>query len=249
MKALVLQWLRWMALGFALVAGASPCACGQQPGGNPFDGEWSLILDIATAPGGASMGGDVTVDYLYRMENRRFEVKPDGTFEWLAREAGAQHHDYHRTGGSVHGDVEMHLRGKGKVDPPPEEAASTGAGNRRLSVQLSLLNGNGRGSYLMYGFPAYMVSVASADLSQITTTTISPTGNKTVTIGSGERQVKWDNLRSTRVTRDEIAPDVVVETTVYRASRQATWRVPDQIPVTERIEVKHVRHLKLVPRG
>ena len=193
----------------------------------------------------------MTVEYLYHLENRRFEVKPDGTFQWLARAAGAQHHDYHRTGGSGHTDFEMHLRGKGKADPPPEDATGSGLGNRRLSVQLSLLAGNGRGSYLIYGFPASQVHVVSADLSQITTTMISPTQTGTVTTSAGEGlQVKWDDLRSTSVKRDEIAPDVIVETTLYEASRQSTLAIPDQNPpVTQRIEVKHVRYLNLVPRG
>jgi hypothetical protein len=70
-----------------------------------------------------------------------------------------------------------------------------------------------------------------------------------VTVSGVPHEVTWPELRSTSVSREELSPDVIVEKTIYRASRQGTMRAPEEVPVTERIEVKHVRYLKLVPRG
>ena len=76
-------------------------------------------------------------------------------------------------------------------------------------------------------------------------------GGVATTVTTTPHELVWPELTSTRTSREEISPDVIVERTDYRATRQGTLRVgPGQeVPVTERIEVKHVRHLNLVPRG
>jgi hypothetical protein len=74
-------------------------------------------------------------------------------------------------------------------------------------------------------------------------------GGNAVTVTTAPHEVTW-SVSSTNTTREEIAPDVILERTSYQASRQGTLRALGQeIPVTERIEVKHVRYLNLVPRG
>ena len=49
-----------LPFALALLAAGYNCLPAQQSapagGGNPFDGEWSLKLSIATAPGGVSAG-------------------------------------------------------------------------------------------------------------------------------------------------------------------------------------------------
>ena len=246
-----------LPLALALLAAGSNRAAAQQAapagGGHPFDGQWSLTFSAATAPGGVSAGFVSPYNSLYKVENRRFEVRPDGSFDWLASETGTLHTDGVSPGGSssFKNDFQLHLRGKGKVDPPPEDASGGESGNRRLSVKkLSLLSGSGLGSAINNGATtSFSVGVVSADLSRMTYTSY-PGGNVT-TVTNKPLEVTWENLRSTRVTRDEIAPDVVVETALYKASRQGTWPVGvnQVVPVTEEIEVKHVRYLKLVPRG
>ena len=62
----------------------------------------------------------------------------------------------------------------------------------------------------------------------------------------------WEQLTPASVQREEIAVDTIRETTIFRASRRKTltdFLAGSSAPVTEHIEVKHVRYLNLVPRG
>jgi hypothetical protein len=247
MKALVLQSLRWMALGYALVA-AAPLAIGQQPGRNPFDGEWSLELSIATAPGGVSTSLAAPYNSLHVINSVRFKVPRDGTIRFLAHEAGKMHDDGVSPSSSFQNDFQLHLRGLGKAEPPPLAAGLERPGDRRLNLtQLSFILGNGRGSSRNTLGSGYSIGVSSADSAQMTFT--SYPGGHVVTVAGVHEEHSWPELRSTSLTREEVAPDVLVETVVYKADRQGTRRALGQeIPVTERIEVKHVRNLKLVPR-
>ena len=74
-----------MPLALALLAAGYNRSAAQQAspvgGGNPFDGEWSLQMSIATAPGGVSARSATPFNCQYVVENRRFEVKADGSFE------------------------------------------------------------------------------------------------------------------------------------------------------------------------
>ena len=239
-----------LALALALLVAGYNCLPAQQPGGNPFDGEWSVKLSITTAPGGVSTRLATPFNSHYLVENRRFEVKADGSFEWLVREAGRMHDDGVSPGGSsFQNDFQLHLRGRGKAELPPATGGPDRPGDRRLNLQLSFLLGDGRGSAVNSGVYGFSVGVSSADLAQMTFTS-HPGGHVVTVAGVHDEVTPWPELRSTSVTRAEIAPDVVVETAVYRASRQGTRRaLAQEVPVTERIEVKHVRYLKLVPRG
>lgn len=240
--------LRLAALVGLLVVAAEPSP-GQQPSDNPFDGEWSLQVSFATAPGGVSFPGVSPFNCFYEAETRRFEVKADGSFEWLAREAGKMHDDGISANSSYQNDFQLHLRGRGQADLPPRTGAPERPGDRRLNLQLSFIGGDGRGSAVNTGGSGYSIGVVSADLRQMTFTSY-PGGN-VATVTTVPHEVTWPALRSTSTTREATAPDVIVERTIYQANRQGRLRVgPGQeIPVTERIEVKHVRFLKLVPRG
>ena len=243
-----------LPLALALLAAGYDRSAAQQAapagGANPFDGEWSLDLTIATAPGGLSIASLSPYNSHHKVENRRFEVKADGSFEWLAREAGTMHDDgVTSVGNSFKNDFQLHLRGKGKAELPPATGGPERPGDRRLkNLQLTFLLGDGRGSAVTNGNYGFSVGVSSADSAQMTFTS-HPGGHVVTVAGVHEEVTPWPELRSTSVTREETAPDVVVETARYEASRQGTRRGPGQVPVTERIEVKHVRHLKLVPRG
>lgn len=242
-------------LALALLAAGYQRAAAQQAapagGGNPFDGEWSLNMSSTTAPGGLSILALMPYNSHHVAENRRFEVKADGSFEWLAREAGTMHDDGVVPGhSSFKNDFQLHLRGEGKAERPPETGGPERPGDRRLTnLKLTFLLGDGRGSAVTNGNYGFSVGVSSADSAQMTFTS-HPGGNVVTVAGVHDEVTPWPELRSTSVSREEIAPDVVVETVRYEASRQGTRRALGQVvPVTERIEVKHVRHLKLVPRG
>jgi hypothetical protein len=242
-----------LLLAVALLAGASDRSAAQQtaPAGdaNPFDGQWSLQVSFATGPGGASYPGVSTFNCLYAGENRQFEVKADGTFEWLAREAGTQHDDGISANSSFQNDFQLHLRGRGKAERAPRTGGPERPGDRRLSLQLSFIGGDGRGSAVNMLGSGFSIGVVSADLMQMTFTSY-PGGN-VITVATVPHEVTWPALTSASTTREETSPDVIVETTTYQANRQGTLRVgPGQeVSVTERIEVKHVRYLNLVPRG
>lgn len=243
-----------LPLALALLAVGYDRSTAQQAapagGGNPFDGEWSLKLSIATAPGGVSASFVSPYNSLHMAENRRFEVKADGSFEWLAREAGKMHDDGVSPGGSsFQNDFQLHVRGRGSAEPSPRAGGQERPGDRRLNLNLTFLLGDGRGSAINSGDYSFSIGVSSADSAQMTFTS-HPGGNVVSVAGVHDELTPWPELRSTSVSREEIAPDVVVETALYRASRQGTRRaLGTEIPVTERIEVKHVRYLKLVPRG
>jgi hypothetical protein len=245
---------RWMALAFALFATDCGRATAQQAApagvGNPFDGEWSLTVSIATAPGGVPTRLATPYNSHHVAENRRFDVKADGSFEWLEREAGRMHDDGVSPGpSSFQNDFQLHLRGRGTAELPPETGGPERPGDRRLTnLRLTILLGDGRGSAVNPGGSGFSIGVSSADSAQMTFTSY-PGGN-VVTVAGAHDELTWPELCSTSVAREEIASDVIVETARYEASRQGTRRALGQeIPVTERIEVKHVRYLNLVPRG
>jgi hypothetical protein len=140
------------------------------------------------------------------------------------------------------------LRGKGKAESVGQADGPPRPGDRRLNLQLSFIGGDGRGSAVNPGGSGYSIGVVSADLTQMTYTGYP--GGDVVTVTTDPHEVTWPALASTSVSRAETSPDVIVETTIYQANRQGTMRALGQeVPVTERIEVKHKRHLKLVPRG
>ncbi len=227
----------------------TPSLLAQPPaaGGNPFAGQWSLKLSIATAPGGVTAGPASPFHCLYRVENDQFEVRPDGTFQWLAREAGMLHDHGTSVASSFQNDFELHLRAAGKAEAPTEPGAAGRPENRRLRIVLALIGGSGMGSSTAGGHYAYSVGVVSADLSQITFTS---SAGMVTTVSGAPHEVTWEGLAAVRTSRQELAPDVFVERTIYEASRQSTiLAVGQQIPVTERIEVEHVQPSQLVPRG
>ena len=82
-------------VGLLVVAAAQSPA--QQPGGggsNPFDGQWTLVWDVATAPGGATLaipGGTISpYNAASHAAKEQFHVKEDGSIEWAQSDAGSQ---------------------------------------------------------------------------------------------------------------------------------------------------------------
>ena len=240
--------LRVAALAGLLVVAAAP-APAQQPDGNPFDGEWTLETSIKTAPGGVSTSLAAPFNSQYVVTRLRFEVKSDGSFAWLARDAGTLHDDGVSAGGSFRNDFQLHLDGGGNAVFPPETGGPERPGDRRLNLTLSFITGDGLGSSVVSGGDVVSIGVASADLTQMTFTSY-PGGNVVTVSAVPYYKVAWPALSSTSATREEIAPDVVRLSTIYEARRQGTLRALGQeIPVTEWIKVEHVRYPKLIPRG
>lgn len=225
--------LRVAALAGLLVV-ASATAPAQQPGGNPFDGEWSLVLDVSTAPGGATLiRGDTTISpYNFEIHgaNERFQVKEDGSFEWSQSDAGSTlcNGVIDNSTGTTRfwASQKLELRAAGKIEVTRPAAGEPRDEDRGLTVETTFIHGNG---YYSVTGPTVTATIALSNPA------------------NGPAGVEPWNLKPKRVTKEELAPDVIRQTITYEATRQT--RNPSEAPLTERIQVKHVRYLGLVPRG
>lgn len=237
---------------------ASPTPAQQPAGrsGHPFDGEWSLVWNVATAPGGATIaipGGTYSPYHaVYHAGKEQFQVHEDGTFEWAQSEAGAMNHKgtFNADGASYQflGARKVHLRVAGKAQAPRTATGELRAEDRRLTLDLTAIGGNGHSSGTTPGSYATIV----ADLEDREMVMIPELGG-THRAPNPRWILKWQDLKPTRVTKEELAPDVIRETITYESTRET--RMPEAVngaltpPMTERIEVKHVRYLNLIPRG
>lgn len=233
----------WATAALACVVSCAAAPAPAQPGagnGNPFEGEWSLVLDINTAPGGATLtfAGTTTSPYNYAIHaaKQRFQVKEDGSFEWSQNDAGSSNYNgvLNNSTGTARfcGSQNLVLRASGKAQAPRTATGELRDEDRRLTIDLTMFHGSG-----YYSVTSPIVTA---------TTAISNTAN----VPAGVEP--WSDLKPTRLTKEELAPDVVRQTTTYEATRQTNNMGADAAsvpPTTQRIEIKHVRYLKLVPRG
>ncbi len=239
-----------------VVSWAAPPALAQPGagGGNPFDGEWSLTWDINTAPGGATLsiaGGTITpYNTAYHAVKKQFLVQKDGSIEWAQSDAGAMYHNgiWNSQGhaSSFWGDRKVHLRAKGKAEAPRTGAGELRDEDRRLSLDLATMGGNGFSSGTSLSGTQTVTIVANIDdreMVQFPGAIRAPNPPWTL---------KWQDLKPTVETK-VLADDVIRQTFTYQAMRQ--FKIPEEVAgkfnplVTERIEIKHVHYPRLVPRG
>jgi hypothetical protein len=128
--------------------------------------------------------------------------------------------------------------------------AATGelrAEDRRLTLDLTIMGGSGYSSGTSSGgtFTATVIAkIDDREMLQFPGAIRAPNPPWTR---------NWQDLKPTRVTKEELAPDVIRETITFEETRET--RIPQEInglftpPMTERLEIKHVRYLDLVPRG
>lgn len=221
----------------------------QQPAGNPFDGQWSLTLDQSTGPGGATLAvsGATISPYhcTYHAEKRQFQVQADGTIDWTENEAGTSSHDGQSEHFSFSGDRQLMLRASGKVQAP--QTAGATEKDRRLTLKLSVIGGNGRSTGTSLSGTQTGIGIVSADGSQLTNY---PGGT---TVPNPAWVIEWSELKPSSVQDEELGPETIRRTTTYAVTRET--RIPREINglftplMTERLEIKHVRYLDLVPRG
>jgi hypothetical protein len=231
-------------LGLALLFAGQ--ATGQEAGVNPHEGEWSLEFRVYTRLGGETLpaGPDTqTYNFLFRVAREKFAVPTDGRLKWEQRENGRLHvDDYSVLAGKTWiQDMQPMLRLSGQATATLAAPASPHTYDRRLSLQLAWTGGSGQGIDHS-GRP--FATTLSADGNQWTTSGYTRGAPYTTSV--------WE-LTPTSVQREEIAPDMIRETTTFRSSRQTTltdFMSPGfSVPVTEKIEVRHVRYPQLVPRG
>lgn len=245
MQTLCLQSLRLTILGCALLVFASPAA-GQPAGRNPHEGEWSLEFCVSTRAGGEILtppGGTHHYNFLFQVAKESFAVEADGALKWEQRDNGLLHVDDFASavGRTWFQNQQPVLRLSGQAVATPAAAQSGRTYDRQLSLDLAWTGGSGPG--IDHNGQPFVISL-SADGNQWTTSGY--------TRGAPYAKSQWE-LTGASVQREEIAPDTIRETTIFRASRQVAltdFMSPGfSVPVTERIEIKHVHYPRLVPRG
>ena len=233
-----------------IIVGTITSAQGAEPG-NPFDGEWSLTFDVTTPPGGVTLrdtfgGANSPYHLVFHASKQLLQVKEDGTFAWRVMDDGSLQINSTYTFPGVPPTTwwESHrslLKAGGKATATPTPPGSPQTYDRSLQIDVDWTGGNGAYAGSGGGSGTYIVDAAGEQMTV--------TGPTTTTIPVAYWQAKW-KLRPARTTREEISPAEIRETTTYEGNRPAevTTNV-GKYKVTERIEVKHVRQLKLVPRG
>jgi hypothetical protein len=190
------------------------------------------------------MGTVSSYNAAYHAAKARFRVGDDGKIEWAQSEAGSTSHDGDATGGRFWGARTLHLRAAGTVQAPRAAGGEARAEDRRLSLDLRIMGGSGYSS--ASGAPTTTV-IANIDDPEAV---MFPWG---IRAPNPPWTVKFEDLKPTRVSRQELAPEVIQETITFEVSRET--RIPKEVngyftpPMTERVEIKHKRFLNLVPRG
>jgi hypothetical protein len=219
-------------------------------GGHPFEGEWTLAFDVATPPGGVTLtdmyGSNSPYHTVFHASKKSFQVQADGTFAWQETDDGAlkisgtaNYVGTHTLWWESHQPL---LKAEGAATATPTPPGSPQPYERSLELSFDWSGGNGAYGDNHGGGGAYIVDAAGQQM------TVTGVGGPT-TLPVTWYQSKW-SLKPTRTVREEISPDEIRETTIYAGSRRAdlTTKV-GKYKVTERVEVKHVRHPRLIPRG
>jgi hypothetical protein len=215
-----------------------------------FDGEWSLTFRVDTKPGGESFtttqgvavssydlhfsatmpsfrfANDRSLNPEIR-DNTRLSVSSTARFgdvTWWDRQ-------------SYSGLVKVTGKGSGE------------AHDRQVNMTLSWSMAQGIG-FTRDSAGTSMTYRSSQDGSKLTITNEAGTGTFTFEPWKST----WE-LKPERIEQVEISPDEMIETATYRGRRSVRLTPLDPkgfsppLPVSEEIELKQVRPLKLVPRG
>ena len=246
-----------LPLALALLAAGYTRSAAQQAapagGGNPFDGQWTLTFSAHSPPGGIVMStGSSTISpgHLQFRGDKRFAVGRDGKFAFQGADAGTFHIDLTTHSASEvsawRQDQQPLCKFKGTATATPNPPGAREPYARQLELSIEWTGGNG--TYFTrtsLGTFAGAFSV-SADGTQVTSTRPwAPPYTQRLTYWSSQ----W-KLTPTRVMVEETGPDELQERVTYEGSRETPLEpLSGQAKGTERIEVKQVRQLKLVPRG
>jgi hypothetical protein len=183
---------------------------------------------------------------VFHSAKRSFKVQEDGTFAWREFDDGSLKIDgsanYFGTQTRHWASHRALLRAAGTATATPTPPGSPRPYQRRLEIHLEYSGGSGAWGDNHGGAGAYVVDDAGEQMTV--------TGPTTTTMALTWWQSKW-SLNPARTVREEFSPDEVRETTTYEGTRPAeiTTQNSGKYKVTERIEIRHVRYLNLVPRG
>ena len=227
-------------------------AYGDDPDNAPFDGEWSLELRVNTRPGGASFTttqGMAVAPYNFHfnapIESFRFQNHRSVK---LAQRAGTSLgiQSTGRFGEVIVKDNQNH---QGRIHVEGEGSGEAEDRKLKLTCRWGLSSGTGVATDNFGTSQSYRAQM-SEDGTQIT-----------LANEAGTRTLKFDlwksdwELTPTSIEEREISEDVIEERTIYRGRREVRLTPLDPggfspaLPVTEEIELKQIRQLKLIPRG
>lgn len=241
-----------LPLALIVFVSAGVSAASQESEGELFDGEWTLTFDVATPPGGVTLtneyGSISPYHVVFRATKRSFQVQTDGTFAWREEEDGALKingtGNYFGTRNTYWESHQPLLKAVGKATATRNVPGSPQPYERSLEVTLDWTGGNGAYADNYGGAGSYVVDAVGEQM------TVTGVGGPPTQTPMVYWQAKW-SLKAARIVREEIGPDQIRETTTYEGTRQAeiATQTSGSHKVTERIEVKQVRNLNLVPRG
>ena len=234
-----LAMLLWRML--LCVLAISSLAVGQENPPLPYDGQWSLQFQMDTRPGGETIQmGQVTTSpfIVHLLAGKKFiTVSPEGKITWESPDCGALRCEKFSTypkgvSGHVTDDHRVMLRVSGSL-----------LQQRKLNLNVQWSLGDGRvTTSASTGVQALLVYTVGGDGSTLTVTGPGPT----YTAPLQYQGFTW-TLAPETIEQQELSQDVIQEVATYRSARSGTYG--GVVPVIERIEIKQVRHLNLVPRG
>lgn len=230
----------------------SSTARGMEPENAPFNGQWSLDFRVDTRPGGETFttrqGGEVSAYELHFQASRgSFRLQDDRSLKLDILESSSLIiRSTTRFGAVTMQDRQRH-RGRMHI----EGAGSGEQDDRRLKLTIRWGLSSGVGiSTDSFGTSQTTRSQMSADGTQLTLSNEAGTGTFAFDLWKSEWELKPSSLE-----KREVSSDVIVETATYEGRRNTRLAPLDPggfsppLPVTEEIELKQVRQLKLVPRG
>jgi hypothetical protein len=235
------------AAGMAWMAAPAHAGDPAPSSGSIFDGRWSCEFRVVTKPGGTlvqTIAYDLIRNGLFVAVKSSFQVDKNGSFSWEERKNSHYHDDdfYTRKTGeqfSLSFDQEAILKVAGQV---------VDTKTRGLKVTVERWLGSGRFTDRYGGG----TNVVNADES--TQIFFSNNGWPSSLPKSVPHSTFVWELKPVSIERQDQGPDQQREIVTYKGSRGIKPPLAMHVPgdgneVTEHIEIRQVRELKLVPRG
>ena len=239
------------AFAAAVAHGANP------QGPHSFDGQWSLEFRVDTKPGGESFTtrqGIVVSPMHFQFHSAKdlFQFRDDRQVKLEDRDRArlAVNLVGHHPAGFTLTDRGqwrglLRVEGSGSGDGPDRKVQLVLSWTAVEGIQFTTESQTGTSQTTRLR--------ASEDATSLTLTNEAGT----VTLPNTTIWTSQWELSATSIERSETGPGVIMETATYRDRRQTRLFPLDPspepfsppLPVVEEIELKQVRHLKLVPRG
>lgn len=250
----VLSIVSWIAACVCLGAAASGQQASSADDASPFDGEWTVTFSVSSPPGGYQLTAgvsSVSPGHLHYRIEKRFTVERDGRISLQGADAGTFHHHqtvhYEGKVGTYRWDQQALCKITGVATATPNGPEARQPYTRRLELTIEWAAGNGT-EFFQTELGTFAGAVyVSDDGTQVIATR--PFGLPPFSQPLAYWSSKWQ-MTPANDTVDEISPDVLQERVTYSSTRETVLEpATGQAKGLERIEIRHVRQMGLVPRG